>query len=152
VDVSKADVERVQLGQAARVTPDALPDRTYAARVVKRYPQVDRQKGTLKVEVRILDPDAALLPDMSARVTFLALPRPGTAAPVVRVPLAAVGRDERGDAVVWVIDAGRAQPVRVETAGEVGDRMRVVEGLAGGETVVVGDAALRSGQRVRRRP
>ena len=42
------------------------------ARVVKLYPQINRQKGTLKVEVRILEPDEWLRPDMSVRITFFA--------------------------------------------------------------------------------
>ena len=39
---------------------------------MKLYPQVNRQKGTLKVEVKVTDADARLLPDMSVRVNFLA--------------------------------------------------------------------------------
>src|SRR5439155_715139 len=76
VDVNEADLNRIHLGQRAQVTPDAYPDARYAAAVVKLYPQVDRQKGTLKVEVHVLEPDARLLPDMSARITFLADPAP----------------------------------------------------------------------------
>ncbi|HWP66893.1 MAG TPA: efflux RND transporter periplasmic adaptor subunit [Candidatus Limnocylindria bacterium] len=149
VDVNEADLSRVRLGQRASVTPDALPDRVYRAEVVKLYPQVDRQKGTLKVEVRILDPDERLLPDMSARITFYAEPEAGDTAPVVLVPAAAVRRDERGEALVWVVDGTRVRATRVETAGHVGERVRVTSGLSGGETVVVGEQPLREGQRVR---
>src|SRR5690606_13210508 len=74
VDVNEADLDRVKMGGLARVTPDAYPNRNYAARVVKLYPQVDRQKGTLKIEVKLENPDDKLLPDMSVRVTFLADP------------------------------------------------------------------------------
>ena len=56
VDVNEADLARVRLGQPAEVVPDAFQDRRYAAEVVKLYPQVNRQKGTLKVEVE--DPRA----------------------------------------------------------------------------------------------
>jgi RND family efflux transporter MFP subunit len=150
VDVNEADLARVALGQPAEVTPDAYPDARYAAEVVKLYPQVDRQKGTLKVEVRILAPDGKLLPDMSARVTFLeraAAPSAG-AAPVVLAPAAAVRRTTQGDSVVWVVAGGRARERRVETAGDVGDRVRIASGLEGGEVLVVDDVALRDGQRV----
>jgi RND family efflux transporter MFP subunit len=71
VDVSEADLSRVRLGQRAQVVPDAYPDKRYDAEVVKLYPQVNRQKGTLKVEVQILEPDETLLPDMSVRLHFL---------------------------------------------------------------------------------
>jgi RND family efflux transporter MFP subunit len=151
VDVNEADLTRVRLGQSAVVTPDAYPDARYAARVVKMYPQVDKQKGTLKVEVRVLEPDARLLPDMSARVTFLAdAPADGQrATPAVLVPAAAVQRDAGGNNYVWVFDAGRARRVVVDTAGDVEGRVRIARGLAGGETVIVGTPPTRDGQRVR---
>src|SRR6185503_4909376 len=69
IDVNEADLRRVHLGQPAEITPDAYSDARYAAEVVKMYPQVDRQKGTLKVEVHVVQPDARLLPDMSVRIT-----------------------------------------------------------------------------------
>lgn len=150
VDVNEADLDRVRMGGAARVTPDAYPDRHYAAQVVKLYPQVDRQKGTLKVEVKILEPDDKLLPDMSARVTFLGEPpAEGSAAEqkVVLVPPAALRRDNEGS-FVWRVENGRVQRAAVETAGDVGDRVRVVSGLAGGEALVVGDVELSEGQRI----
>jgi len=151
VDVNEADLNRVRMGQAAQVTPDAYPDARYAAEVVKLYPQVDRQKGTLKIEVRVLQPDARLLPDMSTRITFLAdAPADGQAQkPAVMVPAGAVRRDAQGNNFVWVVSEGSAHQVPVETAGDVGDRVRVAKGLKGGEAIVVGDPPARDGQRVK---
>ena len=150
VDVNEADLSRVNLGQPAQVTPDAYPDAKYDAKVVKLYPQVDRQKGTLKVEVHILQPDAKLLPDMSARITFLqpAEQVAATAESVVLVPSAAVRRTDGGDTAVWVVSDGVARRRIVEARGDVGDKVRIAEGLSGGEAVVVGDVALEDGQRV----
>lgn len=150
VDVNEADLERVRMGGTARVTPDAYPDRHYAARVVKLYPQVDRQKGTLKVEVKILEPDDKLLPDMSTRVTFLAEPAAAgsaDAAKAVLVPARALQRDNDGS-FVWLVEDGHVRRAKVETAGEAGDRVRIVSGLSGGETLVVGEVTLKDGQRV----
>jgi len=150
VDVNEADLERVKMGGRAIVTPDAYPSRHYDAQVVKLYPQVDRQKGTLKVEVKILAPDAKLLPDMSTRVTFLAEPPPpGAESPqkAVLVPSGAVQRDNDGS-YVWIVTDGRVRRAEVETAGDAGDRVRIVSGLSGGEAVVLGEAALSEGQRV----
>jgi HlyD family secretion protein len=150
VDVNEADLNRVRMGQAAQVAPDAYPDARYAAEVVKLYPQVDRQKGTLKIEVHILQPDARLLPDMSARITFLADPPAAGQAeqPAVLVPAAALRRDGQGTNFVWVVNDGRAQHTAVETAGDVGNRVRITSGLKGGEAVVTGDPPTRDGQRV----
>jgi HlyD family secretion protein len=151
VDVNEADLNRVHIGQAAEVTPDAYPDARYPATVVKLYPQVDRQKGTLRVEVHITQPDARLLPDMSARVTFLsdAAAHGPEEQHFVLVPSGALRRDQRGDTFVWVVNGDRAHRTIVETAGNVGERVRVVRGLSGGETVIVGETTVRDGQRVR---
>lgn len=149
VDVNEADLNRVTLGQPAQVAPDAYPDARYAAKVVKLYPQVDRQKGTLKVEVHILEPDDKLLPDMSARVTFLQLPEAGKVEePAVLVPAAAVQRDAQGDSIVWIVRDGRAVLQRIETGGDVAGKVRVTSGLQGGETVVISGEVTGDGQRV----
>jgi len=150
VDVNEADLNRVHLGQPAEVTPDAYPDAHYAAEVVKLYPQVDRQKGTLRIEVHIPKPDTRLLPDMSARITFLSEPPPPgqVDTPVVLAPVAALRRDEHGDNFVWIVNDARVHRGRVETAGNVGQRVRIASGLKGGEALVLGDTPLRDGQRV----
>jgi RND family efflux transporter MFP subunit len=149
VDVNEADLNRIHLGQPATVTPDAYPDARYAAEVVKLYPQVDRQKGTLKTEVRILQPDSKLLPDMSARVTFLQPPAAGSAAQSsVLIPATAIQRDAQGENFVWVVTDGRVRRQRIETGGDVGDKVRITNGLQGGEAVVVSGEVAKEGQRV----
>jgi RND family efflux transporter MFP subunit len=141
VDVNESDLTRVHLGQAAEVIPDAYPDAQYAARVVKLYPQVNRQKGTLKVEVKVTNPDARLLPDMSVRVNFLAEAKtsaPG--APVVLVPRAALRRDEH-ESYVWTVADDRVHRQVIAIGAELGDQIQIVGGLTGGESVVIGEAA-----------
>jgi HlyD family secretion protein len=148
IDVSEADLANVHLGQDAEVVPDAYPDRRYGAKVVKLYPQVNRQKGTLKVEVRIEDPDEHLLPDMSVRITFFSRgPRPAEGAPkrVVLIPQTALRRGANGT-YAWVVADGRLKRVPLEVAPPVGDRCPVVSGLDGGEALVVGpEERLREG-------
>lgn len=155
LDVNEADLARVAMGQAAEVVPDAYPDRRYAARVVKMYPQINRQKGTLKVEVGILDPDGWLRPDMSVRVAFLAEAEPAAAGEgaggegAVLAPRAAV-RGGEGDPFAWVVTEGRLRRQPLALAGPSGaDRVVVAKGLSGGEALVVGEAeGLREGQAV----
>jgi RND family efflux transporter MFP subunit len=141
VDVNESDLARVRLGQPAEVVPDAFPDRRYAGKVVKLYPQVNRQKGTLKLEVGILEPDEHLRPDMSVRIHFL-----GEAAPareggtLVLAPRAALRR-EGDSAFAWVVSGGRLRRQDLRTGAEMGERVVVVEGLLGGEALVLGDDA-----------
>jgi HlyD family secretion protein len=151
VDVSEADLANVHLGQDAEVVPDAYPQKRFAAKVVKLYPQVNRQKGTLKVEVRIANPDASLLPDMSVRVTFFAAPPSGATedSPALLVPRAAVRTGPEGT-YVWTVTGDRLTRKVVEMAREVGEEAAVRRGLDGGEFVVLGtENGFREGRRVR---
>jgi len=140
IDVNEADLATVHTGGPARITVDAFPDKTYAGTVVKLDPQINRQKGTLRVEVRIEQPDAALRPDMSARVAFLAeRPKEHAAAePVVIAPRAALRRDAAGP-FVWTLSRGRLHRQRIEIAGEGEDDIQIGSGLEGGEALVVGE-------------
>jgi len=147
VDVNETDLGRIRIGQAAEVTPDAYPDDPYPAKVVKLYPQVDRQKGTLKVEVGVLEPDARLLPDMSVRIRFLDEPAAGAKPMVLVAPDAVHGADGE-PRWVWTVSDGRAQKTPVEVGSPVGDRIEVTSGLSGGEVLVTSPEPARDGQRV----
>jgi HlyD family secretion protein len=152
VDVNEMDLGKVRLGQKAEVVPDAFPDRRYEAKVVKLYPQVNRQKGTLKVEVGIPEADEWLRPDTSVRITFLDDAAPAEAAPgaaVVTAPRAAL-RTEAGASFAWVVTEGRLRRQALTLGRELGDQVVVETGLLGGEALVVGDpgVALADGQRV----
>jgi RND family efflux transporter MFP subunit len=152
VDVNEMDLAKVRLGQNAEVVPDAFPDRKYAAKVVKLYPQVNRQKGTLKVEVAIPEADDWLRPDTSVRIVFLDDAAPAGAdasAAVVTAPRAAL-RSEAGSAFVWVVTEGRLRRQAITVGREIGDQVVIEAGLLGGEALVTGDsgAALAEGRRV----
>jgi len=153
VDINESDLHRITMGQDAEVVPDAYPDATYAARVVKLYPQVNRQKGTLKVEVQIPKHDDKLLPDMSVRINFLAEARPAApGSPLLLVPRAVLRQDDRGT-YVWTIVDGHARRLAVTSGTELGDRVQVTQGLQGGEMLVTGDATrLSEGAAVRLAP
>src|SRR5258706_8980730 len=51
VDVNEAEIAKVAMGSPATVVPDAYPNRRFNASLVKMYPEADRQKGTVKIEV-----------------------------------------------------------------------------------------------------
>jgi RND family efflux transporter MFP subunit len=137
VDVTESELAKIRMGQRAEVVPDAYPDRKYAAHVVKLYPQVDRQKGTLRVEVQIEKLDDFLWPDMSARITFLDEVETSAGASAVLVPKSAVRSDGAGT-FVWLVRDGRVQRASVTAGRDFGEQVQVTSGLAGDETVVVG--------------
>jgi RND family efflux transporter MFP subunit len=148
VDVNEIDLARVSLGQRAEVTPDSFPDAHYAAEVVKLYPQVNRQKGTLEVEVRLLERDEKLRPDSSVRVAFFAV-EPERSAGEPAPAVITVPREAVKDGRVWIVSDGKLREQAVEVGGERGDSVVVRSGLLGGEAVVVGsEGEIEAGKKV----
>ncbi|MCX7753326.1 MAG: efflux RND transporter periplasmic adaptor subunit [Blastocatellia bacterium] len=153
LDVSEADIARVELGQSAQIVPDAYPQRRYRGVVEYIAPIADRQKATIRVKVKVLDPDEYLRPDMSAKVTFYEKGTDGrTTRPVVLVPQSALFiRD--GRTLIFVVRDGRAVLQSVTAGREEGGYREILNGLQGGERVIArGWEKLNEGDRVNVRP
>jgi RND family efflux transporter MFP subunit len=145
VDVNEAYIGRVTKDQKAKITLDAYPDTSFRGRVRQVVPTADRQRATVQVKVSITDHDSRILPEMGARVDFLAAApsrtaRPANAAPEAprfRVP-AAVVHDAGGKSVVWLVREGKLAAREVE-AGPVSAGFREIRsGLSGGEQLLLG--------------
>ncbi|HUY27029.1 MAG TPA: efflux RND transporter periplasmic adaptor subunit [Candidatus Binataceae bacterium] len=149
VDINESDIAKVTIGSPARVTLDAYPDHPFDSSVVKIYPAADRQKGTVKVEVHILQPDLDIIkPEMSAKVTFLAAAPVRQEAALVLVPKKAVISDG-SHSYVWAVRDATAYRTQITLGREFQDGLQVTGGLSGGETVIVAPpAGLRDGQRI----
>jgi RND family efflux transporter MFP subunit len=152
VDVNEAYIARIGGAQPARITLDAYPDTGFRGAVRQVVPTADRQRATVQVKVSILDRDPRILPEMGARVDFLAEETGATGEvtpPRIRLPVAAV-REEGGETVVWLVRDGRLEPRPVEAGPASGGFREIRSGLAGGELVVVGGIETpRAGMRVR---
>jgi len=70
-DVSESNIQRVSVGHPALIVLDAYPGQRYQGRVKKIVPTADRAKATVLTKVEFLDRDEKVLPEMSAKVTFL---------------------------------------------------------------------------------
>ena len=77
------------------------------------------------------------LPRMMASTVPTGTFSPG--ATIVLVPRAALRRDDAGP-YVWAVDGERVRRRPVTVGTELGDQVQITAGLAGGETLVVGDA------------
>jgi len=71
LDISQTDFSRISEELECLMSPEAFSDRSYACRIDEISPEADRQKASIQVKVKILNPDEYLRPEMSARVTFL---------------------------------------------------------------------------------
>jgi RND family efflux transporter MFP subunit len=71
VEVNENYIGAVVIDHPVEVTLSAYPDTVYAGKVITIIPRGDRNKGTVKVRVKLTDADSRVLPDMGARVDFL---------------------------------------------------------------------------------
>jgi RND family efflux transporter MFP subunit len=135
VDVNEAYINRVHEGQKVAAVLDAYPDWTIPGHVISIVPTADRQKATVRVRIAFDELDERILPDMGIKVRFLeGAGGAGAARPTI--PQNAVVRD--GDAtVVWVVRDGKVEQRAVRLGAPQGGSIPVVEGLEGGESVVV---------------
>ena len=142
VDVNEAYIGRVHGGWPARITLDAYPDTTFRGRVRQVVPTADRQRATVQVKVSIDDHDPRILPEMGAKVDFLApdslhADAGAVSRPVIRIPAAAVKTDS-GTTVVWIVRDGRLARRPVQTGPVSGGFLEIRSGLNGGEQLLTG--------------
>jgi macrolide-specific efflux system membrane fusion protein len=134
--VDETDVGRIRLGQKARFTVDTYADDAFEGTVTAVYPEPEIRDNVVNyVTVVAFEPPRGrtLRPEMTTTVT-IAIDRREN---VLAVPRAAVHREE-GRAVVY-LRQGDAVVSRPITTGVRDDGYwEVVDGLRGGEAVVVG--------------
>ena len=146
-DVSESNVAKIKPEQPVEITLDALPDLRLRGNVSRIVPTVDRAKATVMTKIRFEALDARILPEMSAKVSFLS--RPATAddqKPVIALnPKAVVQRD--GKPVVFRLTGETVEQVPVTLGRQIGDLQEVTGGtLKSGERVVLApDAKLAAG-------
>lgn len=124
-DVAEANVGRVRIDQPVEITLDALPDARFRGSVARIVPTVDRAKATVMTKVRFEQLDPRILPEMSAKVSFLSqAPGPDDARPVTAVnPRTVVQRD--GRALVFRITGNSVEAVPVTTGRTLGDALEL---------------------------
>ena len=149
-DVSESNIAQVQLGQPVEIQLDALPDVRLRGKVHIIVPTADRSKASIMVKVAFIDKDPRILPEMSAKVAFLARsPAADEQQAITAVPLAAVvSRDGRD--VVYVARDRQAFVQPVQLGRRFGEWAEIKEGLAVGDRVVLQPPAdLNNGAKIR---
>lgn len=138
-------LQSVSVGQPVSVTSDALPGRTFKARVSRIASAADPGTRNFDVEVEIPNADRLWRAGMIASVELTGLPARASAP---RLPLSAFveapGAKETF-AVMIVEGDGAAAVARVrpvELGEVVGNRVAVTKGLAAGERVITTGASI----------
>jgi len=145
VAVPETYASAVSEGMAARVSLDSLPGKTFAAKVVRVYPELDRRMRTRTVELTLTE-RAGLVPGMFARVQLVL----ESVEDAVTIGQEAVVQTPAGGKVVYVVTDGKAAVRKVKTGIEQAGRIQVLSGLEAGEKVVIGGhEKLKDGMEVR---
>ena len=149
-DVSESSLGRVKIGQPCEVQLDALPDRRLRGAVHMIVPTGDRSKAAVMVKIRFIDKDPRILPEMSAKVSFLSRaitkkdqrPRTGVSQRAVVA---------RGDGkYAFRVKGDRAVQTAILLGNPIGDMVEVIDGLKAGDQVVLEPPSkLKSGAKIR---
>jgi RND family efflux transporter MFP subunit len=137
-DVSESNVARIKPEQPVEITLDALPNVRFRGTVARIVPTVDRAKATVMTKIRFEALDARILPEMSAKVSFLSRPAtPEDQQPVIAVnPKAIAQRD--GQPVVFRLSGETVAVVPVSLGRKMGDLQELTgSALKFGERVVL---------------
>ena len=132
VDVPQSASVGVVDGLHAKVTVPEMPGVEFVGNIARNSDSLSAQTRTLQVEVDIDNRNHALRPGLYVNV-HMDVPR---VVPVVAIPSEALIFDQQGMRVALVEDGHiRMQPIKLGT--DDGTSLEVVEGLKGGESVVL---------------
>ena len=150
-DVSEANITRVASQQNCEIALDAYPQQRYPGYVTNIVPTADRAKATVMVKIKFKQYDQRVLPEMGAKITFLA---PGSSSdrtnikPVLTVPATAVATLD-GRQVVFQIKDERAVEIPVTTGKKLASLIEISGGLKEGDKVISkADDQIKAGAKV----
>ncbi|MDC8785717.1 efflux RND transporter periplasmic adaptor subunit [Roseateles koreensis] len=157
-DVSEGSLSKASKGQPVEITLDALPDKRFLGKVVGLVPTVDRAKATVISKVQFDQLDPRILPEMSAKVSFLSqVPSAAERQPVLAVnPKTVLERDGKS----WLMrlrhegDKELLEAIEIKRGRTLGDVLEVIAApgasLKSGDRLVLSpDARLKDGAQVK---
>ncbi len=134
VTVAEVDMPKIKLGETAQMTLDAVPGKTYNAKVVRIDPVGTITQGVVNypITVAITDPDSSIAPGMTANLNVVVDQRQN----VLMIPLRAVHtQGNQKTATVLYKDQTIQAPI---TTGLANDQyVEVTSGLRAGDVVVL---------------
>ncbi|AUX42324.1 hypothetical protein SOCE26_037540 [Sorangium cellulosum] len=145
VELNQIDVVKVRLGQPATLTLDALPGRTYEAKITKIAPASVRAQGrevdVFPVEAELVSVDGSIKPGMTADVRVRIEENPS----VISLPIEAIVEENGKTFVTRVVGPPGGKPstekVEVATGARSDHAVEVVSGLEEGSRVLIDPAS-----------
>jgi HlyD family secretion protein len=156
--IDEADVGQLKVGQTARFTVDAYPDRTFSGQVlqIRKSPEVVQNVVTYTAIISAPNPDLLLLPGMTAQLRIVVSDTGDT----LKIPSQALRFRPNGvglasdrqnanqttsseaSATVWLVgEDGRPNPTTVRLGASDDNSTALLEGrLSEGQQIIVGVA------------
>lgn len=153
-DVPEQRLSQVKLGGPAEIVLDAFPGKRFRGRAQEITPTVNRTKATVTVKVAFVDENEGVLPEMSARVSFLSgeLDKEAMKAPPKTIVPGSAIVELNGSKVVYRLESGvvRVNPVTLGPA--FGNGFEVESGVTSGTRIVNNPPpGLTDGQKIKER-
>lgn len=137
-DVPEARLHLIKPGTPCEIVLDAYPQRRYRGTTTEIGKRINRAKATVTAKVKFTDTLEGVLPDMSARVSFLR--EEIKAESLQEKPKTIVAADaivdRNGRKVVFAVDDGKLRMVYVRTGPAMGSSVELLDGPRPGTRVV----------------
>jgi RND family efflux transporter MFP subunit len=131
VNVPQSYVQSVRPGQKVTLAVRNYPGREFAGVVARTTGALDPATRTLRYQVDVPNQDGTLFAGMFGEVRI----KTTRETPPLTVPTSAVVFDSAGTRV-WVVDAGKAKPIKVDVGRDFGTEIEIATGLQGAEQVI----------------
>ena len=132
IEVVEKDIPQITIGQKAELRAEAYPDQVFEGTVTRIVQALNRATRTMTVEIDLPNKDRRLKGGMFARAEVMV----GSHRDAVQIPIDAVSRLEEAQ-YVFIVRDGKAQRVNVEIGAHQENRVEIVKGLSGDESVIV---------------
>ncbi|MFH1619699.1 MAG: efflux RND transporter periplasmic adaptor subunit [bacterium] len=147
VDVPERYVSKVFMNQPSRIKVAAFPEKIFSGKVYRISPVIDTRTRNAAIEILVDNAAGLLRSGMFAEVRLIA---GSTKAGAVAVPAAAVQRDEKDNAYIFVPSNGIAVRLDIKTGIGNSDYVQVRSGIKPGEDVITfGLYGLKDGSKIK---
>lgn len=137
-DVSESNIEKIKTEQDCEIVLDAYPQKSYPGYVFKIVPTADRSKATVMVKVGFKEYDSRVLPEMSAKVSFLSAPidtKMLSEEKSLVIPSTSI-KEENGSVMVYKVENDVVETVEIKTGRKMGNYVEVLSGLQAGDSII----------------
>ncbi len=142
VTVAEVDMAKLKIGDTAQMTLDALPGKSYTAKVAAIGPVGTVTQGVVNypVTISISDTDPAIKPGMTANLAITVDQRQN----VLVIPIRSV-RTQGNQKIVTVLYQGQQIPVPVQLGLENDTSAEITSGLQEGDVILLQQTATTGG-------